>query len=304
MRGAPDMPGNMELTTQREEAEKLSAGKRKAEDSEPSTSELQQQISELRSQFSTLRQSSINENQGTREDGLALSVKERQKYEEIIRELKKSREEREAYINNLLQTNESILREKEKLEERYRASIALREKEKKTRDETELALNSQNAATKGLYRKEKERAQKLMKTMAEMQNADPFKLDNTHISSNVKELRYAIKNWARAQRLVPSVPAQGSITQIAGRLLGLADRGPYYEFFKDITSNFQEYTESPQDFKRLLQAYVWKYIVKMVFEDDLWAGTRKPLDESSPKDTGYMLQKGYWLMKSKLEQGQ
>jgi hypothetical protein len=139
-----------------------------------------------------------------------------------------------------------------------------------------------------------------MKTMAEMQSADPFKLDNTNISSSVKELRYDIKNWARAQRLVPSLPSQGVISSYTRGMLGGREKGPNYEFLKDITPLFHEYTETHQDFKLLLQAYVWKRIVALVFDDDLWAGTRRSLDDD---DTEHKLQLGYRSMKSRLEPG-
>jgi hypothetical protein len=136
-----------------------------------------------------------------------------------------------------------------------------------------------------------------MKTMAEMQSADPFKIDNTSIISSARELRYDIKNWARAQRPVPSLPAQGLLSTYANRALGGKEKGPNYEFLKDVTPVFHDYTESPQDFKWLLQAYVWKRIVEMIFYEDLWAGIRKALDD---EEVEYKLLQGYRHMKSNL----
>jgi len=126
-------------------------------------------------------------------------------------------------------------------------------------------------------------------------------LDNTSITSSVKELRYDIKNWAWAQRLVPSLPAQGLLSTYASRALGGREKGPNYEFLKDVTPIFHEYTESPQEFRWLLQAYVWKRIIELIFYDDLWAGTRKSLDD---EETDYQLPKGYRTMKQRLEPGQ
>lgn len=294
---------------QEDEADKVSDRESKSEDSTPSAVQLQQQITELCSKVTSLetfsfRNSSNIEDAGREECGLTLGIKDRQRFEETIRDLTKREREREETINNLLNTQESLMRmleDSKGLDDRYKTAIGLLEKEKRVREENELNLRSEIATTYGLYRKEKERAQKLMKTMAEMQNADPFKLDNNNITSFVKELRYNIKNWARAQRLVPSHPTHGVITTYASRALGVREKGPNYEFLKEITPNYQEYTESPQDFKLLLQAYVWKRIIEMIFFEDLWAGTRKSLDDD---DTDHKLQVGYRSMKQRLQPGQ
>jgi hypothetical protein len=298
------MQHSIESKNEREETDKFPGQEPKAEYLEPSTleSQLLQLISGAFSKFNTLessslRQSSDLDGRGAGQEDLAFSIKDRQKYEEKVRDLVKRESEREETIRNLLTTQDSLVKDRKGLEERYKAANSLFEKEKRAREESELNLRSENATIQGLCRKEKERAQKLMKTMAEMQSADPFKLDNSNISSSVKELRYDIKNWARAQRLMPSLPCQGGLASYASRALG-REKGPNYEFLKEITPLYHEYTETHQDFKLLLQAYIWKRIVALVFEDDMWAGTRQSLNDD---EIEYRLQVGYRSMKSSLK---
>jgi len=260
-------------------------------------SALSSKINNLES--SSLQQPSIIEGHQSGEDS-GLSNELRQKYEERILTLEKVGRETEQQIHSLLNAQEKCMKYQTELEARYRGAINTLEKEKSAREESELGLRTDITTIRGAYQKEKERAQKLMKTMAEMQNADPFKMDNTSITSLVKELRYDIKNWARAQKLIPSLPAQGLISTYANKALGGRDRGPNYEFLKEVTPVFHEYTESPQDFKYVLQAYIWKRIVELVIVEDLWAGTRKSIDDD---ESEYKLQLGYRHMKMKLTPG-
>lgn len=311
----PDVQQDMGATAQREDTDNFAAKERRTEES--GSPDLQLQLEQLRTEYtgqmndlrsevtslksSALRQPANFEVRETGETGLALNIKDRQKYEDTVRALTKTVKEMEEQIHTLLNAQERVMKYQSELEGRYKAAVNHIEKEKRAREESELNLRSEITTIRGAYQKEKERAQKLIKTMAEMQSADPFKLDNTSITSSAKELRYDIKNWAWAQRLVPSLPAQGFISTYASRALGGKDKGPNYEFLKDITPIFHEYTESTQDFKWLLQAYVWKRIVELVFYEDLWAGTRKSIDE---EETEYRLQMGYRSMKLRLEPGQ
>lgn len=308
----PDAQQEMGPTVQKEDAEKFVGKEPRTEESESPNLQLQLQqlrneyagqMNDLRSKVTSLESSALRqpaniEGRETSDTGLALSVKDRQKYEDTIRILAKTVKEMEEQIHTLLNAQEHGMKYQSELEGRYRAAVNHIEKEKRAREESELNSRSEITTIRGAYQKEKERAQKLMKTMAEMQSADPFKLDNTNIASSVKELRYDIKNWAWAQRLVPSLPAQGLISTYASRALGSREKGPNYEFLKDVTPIFHDYTESSQDFKWLLQAYVWKRIVELIFYEDLWAGTRKSIDE---EETEFKLQTGYRLMKLRLE---
>lgn len=310
----PDAQQQTGPTFEREEAEKVPAQATKVEESESSDLQLQLQqlrneyagqMSDLRSKVTSLESSALRqpaniEGRETGEPGSALSIRGRQKYDDTIRTLTKNAKEMEEQIHTLLNAQEHGMKYQTELEGRYRAAVNHIEKEKRAREESDLNLRSEITTIRGAYQKEKERAQKLMKTMAEMQSADPFKLDNTSITSSVKELRYDIKNWAWAQRLVPSLPAQGLLSTYASRALGGREKGPNYEFLKDVTPIFHEYTESPQEFRWLLQAYVWKRIVELIFYEDLWAGTRKSLDD---EETDYQLPKGYRTMKQRLEPG-
>jgi len=310
----PDSQRSTTSTCQKEDAEKVAAQETKVGESE--NSDIQLQLQQLRNEYagqmsdlrlkvthlesSALRQPLNSEGRQTNEDdGLSTSLQ--QKYEERIRNLENAAKEMEERIHTLLNTQECGMKYQTELEGRYRAAINHIEKEKRAREESDLNQRSEITTIRGAYQKEKERAQKLMKTMAEMQSADPFKLDNSSITSSVKELRYDIKNWAWAQRLVPSLPAQGLIQTYASRAIGGREKGPNYDFLRDVTPVFHEYTESPQDFKWLLQAYVWKRIVELIFYDDLWAGTRKSLDDD---EIDYKLQVGYRSMKLKLLPGQ
>jgi hypothetical protein len=309
----PDTQQETVPTFQKEHAEKVVAQETKVEEYENTDFQLQLQqlrneyagqMSDLRSKVtnlesSALRQPATAEGRQTSE-GVGLSNNLRQMYEDKIRTLEKNAKDMEEHINTLLNSQEHSMKYQTEIEGRYRAAVNHIEKEKRAREESELNSRSEITNIRGAYQKEKERAQKLMKTMAEMQSADPFKLDNTNITSTVKELRYDIKNWARAQRLVPSLPVQGLISTYASRAIGMREKGPNYEFLRDVTPVFHEYTDSPQEFKWLLQAYVWKRIVELIFYDDLWAGTRKSLDDD---EMDHKLQVGYRSMKLRLQPG-
>lgn len=260
------------------------------------------QMEDLRSKFTNLEHSALRqtESQQPGED-LSLTNDLRKKDEERILILEKTGRDMEEQIHSLLNAQEAAIRYRTEIEARYKSTLNQIEKEKRAREESELNYRTEITTMRGAYQKEKERAQKLMKTMAEMQSADPFKMDNTSITSLVKELRYDIKNWARAQRLVPSLPAQGILSTYASRALGGKERGPNYEFLKDTTPMFQEYTESPQELKWVLQAYMWRRIVELVFIEDLWAGTRRSIDD---EESDYKLQIGYRQMKLRLTPGQ
>jgi hypothetical protein len=230
-----------------------------------------------------------------------LSNPERQKYEDKIKALSKAGIKIEEQVNILLDAQEQGMKYQSEMEARYREAIAHIEREKRARDESELNLRSEVNEVRGSWQREKERSQKLMKTMAEMQNADPFKVDNDNIVSAVKELRYNIKNWVWAQRLIPSLPAQGVISTYVTRAVGgPRDKGPNYEFFNYVTPNWAEYTEKPTDFRWLLQAYVWKRLVEILFYDDLWAGNRRPINDD---DKEYKLFSAYHALKLGLELG-
>lgn len=309
----PDAQQETGPTFQKENAEEVAVQELKVEESESADIQLQLQqlrnehagqISDLLSKVTNLESSALRQpaniepRQTSEELGLSTN---KQKYEDRILTFEKTAKEMEEQIHTLLNAQEQGMKYQTELEGRYRAAVNHIEKEKRAREENELNLRSEITNIRGAYQKEKERAQKLMKTMAEMQSADPFKLDNTSITSTVKELRYDIKNWAWAQRLIPSLPAQGLIAAYASRAVGGGrEKGPNYDFLRDVHPVFQEYTESPQDFKWLLQAYVWKRIVELIFYEDLWAGTRKSLDDD---EIDYKLQVGYRSMKLRLQPG-
>jgi hypothetical protein len=314
---ATDATQEVKNLTQRDNAEKADSPEIRVEEIESINLELQVQqlrnacagqmndLRDLRSKVTNLESSALKQPLNT--DGpqpgedMGFSKDLRKKYDEKILTLEKTGKEMEEQIHNLLNAQEPMLKYQAELEARHRSALNHIEKEKRAREESELNLRTEIMTVRGAYQKEKERAQKLMKTMAEMQSADPFKMDNTSITSLVKELRYDIKNWAWAQRLVPSLPAQGLISTYASRALGGKEKGPNYEFLKEVTPIFHEYTESPQDFKWVLQAYIWKRIVELIFYEDLWAGTRKAVDDD---ETEYKLQTGYRQMKLRLTPGQ
>lgn len=302
-------------TVHGESGEKFNTKDAKAEAPETADNQLERlrneylrQIGEICSKItnlnpSTLRKSSNMEGQGADEGGSRLGGTNRQKHEGNIEPLTKTMAEMEEQIQNLLNAQEDMMKHNSTLESRYKAAVANIEKEKRSREESELALRSEIVAAQGLYRKEKERAQKLMKTMAEMQSADPFKVDNTSISSSVKELRYGIRNWARAQFLMPSLPAQGVISSLSSRVTGVKVKSPNYERLKYITPYYDEYTEISQDFAYLLQAYVWRQIVDMIFHEDLWLGIRTPVDDEESDHKLSKLATAYHVMKLKLQPG-
>jgi hypothetical protein len=252
---------------------------------------LKREIEVLRSQFSKLesRSSTVDEWNKSGE-GDVLSIQEKKRYEDIIVKLSKENKEREERINDLLNMQEAQINETSEIIRR----------ERRAREEAELELRSQLATAQGNTRKEKERAQKLMKTMAEMQSADPYKLDNNNIKDSVKELRYSIRNWASSQRLLLSQPQPGRFATYMGMAVG-RERGPVYDFLESVTPNFHEYTGNHQDFKYLLQAYVWKQIVELVIYDDLWAGLRKSIND---QDSEYKMIVGYRALKSRLQPGE
>jgi hypothetical protein len=223
-------------------------------------------------------------------------------YEDKLRALTKANADIEDQIHKLLNNQEeaqaAAMGYQNQMEERYRDAVAYIEKLRREREEAEFEWRTELTKVEGLCRKEKERAQKLLKTMADMQSADPYKLDNNHFISEVKALRYNIKNWARAQRLVPSVPPPNIISSYLNKTLGASERGPNYDFLKSVTPEYQDYTESSTDFKWLLQAYVWKRIVDLVFVDELWIGTRLKLDD---EEVEYKAVLGLRYMKQKLE---
>ncbi len=317
MKRSPSIAGAAHDTgplVQKEDLERVAKEQTKVEES--GSADLQVQLQQLRNEYagqmndlrskvtslesSALRHASNTEGRQPGEE-VGPSTNLRQTYEVKILALEKTVKEMEEQIHNLLNAQEPVMKYQTELEARYRAAVNHIEKEKRAREESELNLRSEITTIRGAYQKEKERAQKLMKTMAEMQSADPFKIDNTSITSSVKELRYDIKNWVWAQRLVPSLPAQGLISSYASRALGGKEKGPNYDFLKEVTPIFHEYTESPQEFKWVLQAYVWKRIVELVFYEDLWSGTRKSINE---EETDYKLHTGYRLMKQRLTPGE
>jgi hypothetical protein len=268
--------------------------------------ELPGQMKVLQSKFNELeseaQKRSLSHNEKTKpSEASELSSRDRRKLEKQIQNLTNERAQMEGQIHTLLTTQESALKYQTDMEARYRDACAHIQKEAKAREEAELNLRSEIAAVQGQYRKEKERAQKFMKTMAEMQSADPFKLDNLYFKSAAETLRYDIKNWARNQRLVPTPPAQNMISSMMNRVVpGSRERGPNYEFLASVVPNYFEYTESAGDFRWLLQAYVWKRLVEMIWNDDLWAGIRKPTNDD---DTEHRLPVGYRMMKGRLEPG-
>jgi hypothetical protein len=210
--------------------------------------ELPGQLKLLQSKFNELesetqkRQSSHKEKTKSSESS-DLSSREKRKLEKQIQALTNERAQMEGQIHTLLTTQEASLKSQAEMEARYRDACSYIQKEARARDETELNLRSEIAAAQGQSRKEKERAQKFMKTMAEMQSADPFKLDNSFFKSAVEALRYDVKNWARNQRLVLAPPAQNTISSVVSRVVaGSRERGPNYEFLSSVVPNYFEYT--------------------------------------------------------------
>jgi len=272
----------------------VSAPKTQATQGQVSKHEIEQlrglprQVELLQSQVSELAQKGLTEKNMPSENSEPSS--ERRKLENRIREL-------EEHIRYLLTTHERVFKQQAETEARYNDACAHIKKESDARREAELNLRTDIATAQGQFRKEKERAQKFMKTMADMQSADPFKLDNAYFKSGVEALRYDIKNWARNQRLVLN-PNQNMITSVVRAVSGSRERGPNYEFLSSVVPYYLEYTSADEDFRWLLQAYVWKRIVELVWDDDLWAGPRKKTDDN---DTENRLIFGYYLMKGRLE---
>lgn len=284
--------------------ENVSAPKTQATQGQVSKHEIEQlrglprQVELLQSQVSELAQKGLTEKYMPSENSEPSS--ERRKLEKQIRNLTAEKDKLEEYIRNLLSTQEEVLKQQAETEAQFNNACAHIKKEADARREAELNLRSEIATAQGQFRKEKERAQKFMKTMADMQSADPFKLDNAYFKSGVEALRYGIKNWARNQRLVLN-PNQNMITSVVRAVSGSRERGPNYEFLSSVVPYYLEYTSADEDFRWLLQAYVWKRIVELVWNDDLWAGPHKQTDDN---DTENRLIVGYYLMKGRLEPGE
>jgi len=152
------------------------------------------------------------------------------------------------------------------------------------------AMELYNEAQKKFLQADKEKRQ-ISNVLIKMQKADPHKLDDAHFKNSIKNLRWAIRNWSRGQPI--PLAQQGSGTMDAMRRLGGGNgKKPMYEFLKNTTPRFDEYTSSPELFPWLLQAYIWDQLVAYVFDDDLWAGPLQPVNE------GELVDMPIWAAKS------
>lgn len=184
-----------------------------------------------------------------------------------------------------MQAEEQLATQRQQIEDRLQAKNS-------------QAMELYNEAQKKFLQADKEKRQ-ISNVLIKMQKADPHKLDDAHFKNSIKDLRWAIRNWSRGQPI--PLTQQGSGTMDAMRRLGGGNgKKPMYEFLKNTTPRFEEYTSSPEMFPWLLQAYIWDQLVAYVFDDDLWAGPVQPVNEGEPMDMPILVAKSFDRMRRHL----
>lgn len=124
-----------------------------------------------------------------------------------------------------------------------------------------------------LLQEERAKSSGLIKRMEDLQPPDPYKKDDDYFKSAVEDLRYQIKMLCRAKsQILPISQPPPILNGVAGYVLGKLGHkeaeGPNYTFLEIVTHDWANYTRTHEGLKLMLQAYVWRRLIELVFEGD------------------------------------
>lgn len=200
------------------------------------------------------------------------TLAEKQKFEEKIRILTIS--------NSTLKDQVQILVD---YQEEFTAKYNSLEQQHKDLQIIELEQLSEIELMGRLFTEEKSKNSSLLKEVDGMQPLDLYKRDDEYFKSAIEDLRYQIKCWSRTQaQILPLSTPAPILNGVTGYVLSKFGHresavGPCYDFLTLASLEWPSYTSTHEGFKLILQAYVWRKLVELVFEDDSWAGLSTPL---------------------------